>query len=78
MEEVRMDENELKERLLRESEDFKRIFEEHRQHEERLRLFQKKSFLSEQEKLEEVELKKRKLALKDKMYQMMAEYQKSR
>jgi len=55
-EEVRMDENELKERLLRESEDFKRIFEEHRQHEERLRLFQKKSSLTEQEKLEEVEL----------------------
>jgi uncharacterized protein YdcH (DUF465 family) len=73
-----MDENELKERLLRESEDFKRIFEEHRQHEEQLSLFQKKNFLTEQEKQTEVELKKRKLALKDKMYQMMAEYQKSR
>ena len=73
-----MDEKELKERMLRESEDFKRIAEEHHRHEERLKLLQKKSVLTEQERLEEIELKKRKLALKDKMYQMMADFQKSR
>jgi len=73
-----MDEKELKERMLRESKDFKRMAEEHHQHEERLRWLQKKGVLTEQERVEEIELKKRKLALKDKMYRMMADYQKPR
>ena len=36
-----------------------------------------KSFLTEEEKQEVIELKKKKLALKDKMYYLMTEYKKS-
>lgn len=73
-----MNEQALKELLLKESEDFRKLHEEHQECEKRLEILQMKSLLSEQEKLEERDLKKRKLALKDKMYRMMTEYQKGR
>lgn len=73
-----MNEQALKELLLKESEDFRKFHEEHQECEKRLEILQMKSLLSEQEKLEERDLKKRKLALKDKMYRMMTEYQKGR
>jgi uncharacterized protein YdcH (DUF465 family) len=71
-----MDEQALKELMLRESADFRKLHEEHWDCEKRLEILQMKSYLSEQEKLEERELKKRKLSLKDKMYLMMAEFRK--
>lgn len=73
-----MDEKALKELMLRENIDFRRLHEEHRGCEKRLEDLQSKSFLTEEEKLEERELKKRKLALKDRMYLMMAEFRKAR
>ncbi|MFZ2054936.1 MAG: DUF465 domain-containing protein [Candidatus Aminicenantales bacterium] len=73
-----MDEQALKELMLRENEDFRKLHDEHQECEKRLEILQLKSFLSEEEKLEERELKKRKLALKDKMYLMMAEFRKER
>ena len=73
-----MDEKEIMERLLLENSEFKRIFDEHRLKDEHLAALQNKSVLTEQEKLAESELKKRKLVLKDKMYQMMSAYRKSR
>jgi uncharacterized protein YdcH (DUF465 family) len=73
-----MDENQLKELLLSESPEFKKIYQEHQSCEKKLELFKSKSFLTEEEKLEEKELKKQKLSLKDKMYRLMAEYRKSR
>ncbi|MGQ9470519.1 MAG: DUF465 domain-containing protein [Candidatus Aminicenantales bacterium] len=72
-----MDEKALKERLLRESEEFRRLVEEHRRCEERLEVLKTKGHLSEEEQLEERQLKKKKLALKDKMYILMQERQKS-
>jgi uncharacterized protein YdcH (DUF465 family) len=71
-----MDELALKELMLRENEDFRKFHEEHQECEKRLEILQMKSFLSEKEKVEERELKKRKLVLKDKMYLMMAEFRK--
>lgn len=71
-----MDEKALKELMLREDKDFRKLHEEHQDCEMRLEILQMKSFLSEEEKVEERELKKRKLALKDKMYLMMAEFRK--
>ncbi len=73
-----MDENQLKELLLSESPEFKKIYQKHQSCEKKLELFKSKSFLTEEEKLEEKELKKQKLSLKDKMYRLMAEYRKSR
>jgi uncharacterized protein YdcH (DUF465 family) len=72
-----MDEKDIKDRLLAENPDFRRLQDEHRRHELRLVDLASKSFLSEDEKLEERETKKLKLALKDKMYLMMAGFRKS-
>jgi uncharacterized protein YdcH (DUF465 family) len=72
-----MDENALKERLLRENQEFRKLFEEHQKHEKQLAAFKGKTHLTDLEQLEEKELKKRKLALKDKMYLLMRDFQKS-
>jgi uncharacterized protein YdcH (DUF465 family) len=66
-----MDENELKELLARENPDFRRALEEHHACEASLEGLKAKPFLSDAEALEVKELKKRKLALKDRMYQLM-------
>jgi len=73
-----MDEQGLKELLILRDEEFRRLHEEHRTQEEKLRSFEIKGPLSEAEAIEEREIKKTKLALKDRMYRMMAEYRKSR
>ena len=73
-----MDEKALKQELLRENSDFRRLHEDHQACEKRLEDLQNKSFLTEEEKLEERDLKKRKLALKDRMYLMMAEFRRTR
>ncbi|MFQ6082586.1 MAG: DUF465 domain-containing protein [Candidatus Aminicenantia bacterium] len=72
-----MREKELKEILLRENEEFKELYGRHQECEKKLKEYQNKTYLTEQEKLEEKILKKEKLALKDKMYYLMNEYKKS-
>lgn len=72
-----MEEKEIKERLLKENEEFRNAFDQHQKLEKKLSKFQAKSYLIEEEKLEEKQLKKNKLLLKDKMYYMMTEYGKS-
>jgi len=72
-----MDEKTLKELLLRENEEFRKAYEEHQGYENSLEQIRNKPFLSEEETLQEKELKKKKLVLKDRMYLMMAEYRKS-
>jgi uncharacterized protein len=72
-----MDENALKERMLKENAEFKKLFEEHQNHEKKLAEFKGKPYLTDVERLKEKELKKRKLALKDRMYLMMRDFQKS-
>jgi uncharacterized protein YdcH (DUF465 family) len=72
-----MDEKQLKQLLLKENQEFRRLYEEHQSYEKKLEKFKSKSFLTEEEELEERELKKRKLALKDRMYLLMAEFRKS-
>ncbi len=57
----------LKERLLQTDEVFHGLAAEHHELEGRLHELTAKQFLSEPEQLEEVTLKKRKLALKDRM-----------
>ena len=72
-----MREKELKELLLKENEEFKKANQLHQQYEKKLDKLKAKSFLTETEKQEEKEIKKKKLALKDKMYYLMTEYKKS-
>ena len=72
-----MREKELKELLLKENKEFRKANQLHQQYEKKLEKLKAKSFLTEAERQEEKELKKRKLALKDKMYYMMTEYKKS-
>jgi uncharacterized protein YdcH (DUF465 family) len=72
-----MREKELKDLLLKENDEFKKASKLHQQYEKKLEKLKAKSFLTEVEKQEEKELKKKKLILKDKMYVMMTEYKKS-
>jgi len=57
----------LKEELLRTDEEFHQLVAKHHELEDRLQQLTAKSYLSEPEQVEEVNLKKRKLQLKDRM-----------
>lgn len=72
-----MGEKELKEALMRKDKDFRDVVNLHQKCDDQLEKLKSKNFLSENEKLKIRELKKKKLALKDKMYVMMTEYKKS-
>jgi hypothetical protein len=72
-----MEENEIKKILLKENAEFRKTFDRHQELEKELGQFQSKSYLSDEEKWKEKQLKKSKLQLKDKMYHMMKEYGKS-
>ena len=68
-----MDEQKVRERLLEESEEFRKAFEEHQRLERQIESLRGRPYPTETEVFGERELKKRKLALKDKMYRMMSE-----
>lgn len=72
-----MQEEELKKLLLKQNEEFRKANKLHQQYEKKLEKLRAKSFLTESERQEEKELKKKKLFLKDKMYFLMSEYKKS-
>ena len=61
----------LKAELLRTDEEFHQLVDKHHELEDRLHELTAKHYLSEPEQLEQVTLKKRKLALKDKMEDIM-------
>jgi len=65
---------ELKEVLQRENEEFRTLLQSHASCEVRLQELQGKGFLNEDEKVEEVTIKKKKLHLKDKMEAMLRHY----
>jgi uncharacterized protein YdcH (DUF465 family) len=59
------------ERVTRQDPGFQRLEKKHRGYDDRLQELQSQRFLSDEEKLEEVLLKKKKLALKDQMEAML-------
>jgi uncharacterized protein YdcH (DUF465 family) len=72
--EKKMNEDQIKEVLLREDQAFSRLYEQHQEIEQSLSNLQAKGFLTASEELAEKELKKRKLRLKDELYRRIIEY----
>jgi uncharacterized protein len=60
--------------LMANHDEFRRLASEHTQHAQRLDSLTQKRFLTEEEKLEEVRLKKLKLRLKDQMESIEREF----
>ena len=65
---------EVKQVLLQRDEQFRQLAEQHHELDDRLHQLTDKHYLSEPEQVEEVTLKKRKLALKDQMEGIVREY----
>ncbi len=64
-------EEQLRQQLLRENAEFRRLAAEHQAYSDQLEGLSNKHFLSEEEELQEKTLKKKKLMLKDQMYTMV-------
>jgi uncharacterized protein YdcH (DUF465 family) len=68
------EEQQAKDNLLQGNADYRQLAERHHQLDDRLHELLEKHYLSTTEQVEEVTLKKRKLALKDQMEHMAREY----
>jgi uncharacterized protein YdcH (DUF465 family) len=65
---------EIKNHLLSNNPDFRRLAEEHQSYEERLSELNGRAHVTGQDQLEEVDIKKKKLRLKDQMNRMIQGY----
>ncbi len=66
--------SQVRDMLMSSNEEFRRMAQEHAQYSQRLDSLSTKRFLSEDEKIEEVRLKKLKLRLKDQMELLERQY----
>ncbi len=69
--------NLIRESLLASNEEFRHLAQEHAQYSQRLDFLSQKPYLSEDDKLEQIRLKKQKLRLKDQMLVIEQQYAKS-
>ena len=67
----------LKEELMTRDPEFRELAREHTRYEQRLSELSALAYPSDEEQLEEITLKKKKLALKDQMYSIILQYQKN-
>lgn len=63
----------LKEELLKTDDQFRRLYEEHQAFERRLEELSQSTVLSEQDEIEEKQIKRQKLLLKDRMALLLSE-----
>jgi uncharacterized protein len=68
---VQIREEELREQLLKDNVEFRRLAAEHQDYSDKLEGLTSKHFLSAEEQVQEKLLKKKKLILKDQMYSMV-------
>ena len=71
-------EAELRNQLLKENAEFRRLAAEHQSYDSQLEDLNNKHFLSAEEQLQEKTLKKKKLRLKDQMYSIVQQYRKEK
>lgn len=64
----------LKKELFETDNEFRALFEKHQEFERRLEVLATQSLLSEEDELEEKQIKRQKLYLKDRMEQMLREH----
>ncbi len=62
---------EIRQQLLQSNEEFRRLAQRHSNYDEQLERLVHKAYLSEQERIEEINLKKKKLQVKDQMEVMI-------
>ena len=67
----------LKEQLMTSNPEFRDLVREHGRYEDRLSELSALAYPSDEEQLEEVTLKKKKLAIKDQMYSLMLQHEKT-
>ena len=67
----------LKEQLIQTDAEFRELAREHGRYEERLSQLSALAYPSDEEQLEEITLKKKKLAVKDQMHAIMLRHQKA-
>ena len=72
-----MENRDISQVLYEQDKEYRSLFEEHRTLESRLTELSARLYLSDQEQVEEVTLKKKKLAIKDQMYSLMLQAEKS-
>ncbi len=75
---VLLGEAELREYLLHSNEEYRRLAAEHQSYDEQLEQLSSRHHLSDEEQLQEITLKKKKLMLKDQMYSLLQQYRKQR
>jgi len=73
---IQIGEAELRQQLLTKDEEFRRLAAEHQSYDNQLELLIHRHHLSDEERVQEVTLKKKKLLLKDQMYSMVQRYKK--
>jgi uncharacterized protein YdcH (DUF465 family) len=73
---VLTNEVELREQLLRTNPEFRKLAAEHKSYAEQLEKLNSRHYLTEEERLQEITLKKKKLLLKDQMYSLIQKFRK--
>jgi uncharacterized protein YdcH (DUF465 family) len=70
--------DDLKAELIQTDEQFRRLYEEHREYERRLSELNQKTLLSQDDEFEEKKIKLHKLALKDRMEEILRAHREAR